>query len=895
MLTNGPAPLRVRGLGPLRAFVGDEEIELGPPKQRATFAALALSAGTTVSRAELIDRVWGETVPATAAGSLHTYVSGLRRALGPVQELLVSDRAGYTLRLGREHVDVTRAEDEAEHARATRDAGAYERALRTWTGGTILAGVPGPFAAQARQRLGTLRVQLLVELAGVAAPDPALTARLLAEIPAHPLDERLRTATMIALHRAGRTAEALTQFEDLRHRLATGLGISPSPGTQAAYAAILAEDGDAARQPADAVPVRPAQLPPDRESFVGRSAELLSIVRPGAGAAGRRRIVLIAGAPGIGKTALAVRAGHLLRDSCPDGQIHLDLRGYDPSRTALTPDAALHELLVSAGARHIPAGQDRRAALWRDLTAGKRMLIILDNARSADQVEDLLPGGGLVIVTSRDRLSRLAVRHDATRVPLGALHPDESLHLLGTAAGAGRVAAEPEAARRLTALCDHSPLAIRIAAERIAPATGPCLDALVARLEDPRCRLDTLRLDDDPRSSVRDVLSWSVTALGTGPARAFRLLGVLPGTSVTRHTAAALFGTTTEQAGSLLDTLSASSLLEQDGDRFTMPELSRAYAAELSRDLGTPQRQAALSRILSWYRATLAVTGDRDRLRWCAEHRADLVALIHAAGQAGQHTAAAELTAGLGDHFRATGRPLEWLDLLRVAMRSAEATGDRAARAVLLHHSGIAYTRLGRHDVAVRQLTRGLELLAGTDHPSYRIGLLCSLTTALREMRAHDAARGPAAEALTLAGAAGTDEHLAAALRNRAELDLARGRRPEAVRNALTGPAHARAARRRTLEAALLVTVGRVRLGLAQRAAAREAFAAARRISRDAGDHLHEGRALFGLARCREPGTGPARQALARLAELDPGGAAEVRAFLAGPGIEPVRRSPAAA
>ncbi|MFI1995891.1 BTAD domain-containing putative transcriptional regulator [Actinoplanes sp. NPDC020271] len=240
--------LRVEGLGPLRAFVDGEEIELGPPKQRAVFAVLALCAGTTVSRAELIDRVWGEAAPKTAAGSLHTYISGLRRALGPAQDLLVGDGAGYSLRISPEHFDVTLAEDRAERARAARDTGGavtpYEEALRDWTSGTLFPGVPGPFVAQTRRRLDDLRVQLLTELAELVAPArlPTMTGRLLAEIPAHPFDERLYAVTMRALHRGGRTGEALGLYGNLRHRLAADLGISPSPIVETVYTDLLTED-----------------------------------------------------------------------------------------------------------------------------------------------------------------------------------------------------------------------------------------------------------------------------------------------------------------------------------------------------------------------------------------------------------------------------------------------------------------------------------------------------------------------------------------------------------------------------------------------------------------------------------------------------------------------------
>jgi DNA-binding SARP family transcriptional activator len=598
----GDDRLRVEGLGPLSAVVGDTKVDLGPPKQRAVFAVLALCTGTTVSRDEMIDRVWGESAPATAAGSLHTYLSGLRRVLGPAQDRLISDRAGYRLRLDREMFDVTRAEDLAARARAGQDLDAYEQALDLWPAGTLFPALPGPFLAQARERLAGLRLQLLIEHAGLARPAMLgeVTERLLAEVPAHPFDERLRCVLMRVLHRGGRNAEALAQYADLRHGLAADLGISPSAATQAVYAEILADDHHA-DGPVTAGRVRPAQLPHDNDAFVGRADELLTLMQNGTGRAGsRRRIVTIVGVGGIGKTSLAVRAGHLLRDSHPDGQIYLNLRGFDPSHAALLPDAALHQLLTSIGARDVPAGREDRIALWRSLVADKRMLVILDNAVSAEQVEDLLPGGDtcFVIVTSRNRLSGLTVRHAARRIQLAALSEPEALNLLGTTVGVGRVRAERKSARRLTELCDRSPFALQIAAEQVVSTAGARIGDLVGQLEDVRHRLDGLQLPDDPLCSVRGVLSWSFDALGPAEARAFRLLGVFPGTSVTRHTAAALFGVDPERADLLLDGLAALSLLEQEGDRFTLHDLVRAYAVELSAGLDQRERQEARARVL---------------------------------------------------------------------------------------------------------------------------------------------------------------------------------------------------------------------------------------------------------------------------------------------------------
>ncbi|GGK95905.1 AfsR/SARP family transcriptional regulator [Mangrovihabitans endophyticus] len=906
--------LRVSALGPLRVFVDGAEIDLGPPKQRAVFAVLALCAGETVSREQLVDRVWGESVPSTAAGSLHTYLSGLRRALGPAQDRLVSTRGGYSLLLQPQMFDVTHAEDLGARARENGTLEAYENALTPWTTETILPGIPGPFAAQARDRLTGLRLHMLIGHAERARSDmlPEVIGRLLAEVPAHPFDERLRGVLMKALHRTGRTAEAVAQFEELRRALASELGISPSPASQEIYATILADDRPSARPRAHG-DLRPAQLPHDNDAFVGRAAELLILLRSAAReTAPRRRIVMISGVGGIGKTTLAVRGGHMLRDSHPDGQVYINLRGFDPSYAALTPEAALHQLLTSAGVRHVPSGREQRAALWRSVLADKRMLLIFDNAASTDQVEDLLPGGDtcFVIVTSRNRLSGLAIRHAARRIPLGALSDEESLTLLTSLIGADRVRIESPSARRLTALCDRSPLALQIAAEQVVSTTGVGIADLVTELEDVQHRLDTLQMSDDPLFSVRGVLSWSFAALDDDAAAAFRRLGIFPGPSLTRRTAAALFGVDMQRAATLLDTLCALCLMERDGDRFTLHDLVRAYAAELSGELPPGERAEALARVLSWYRVSLSTIADRpvgrsmgieppqsdvppvlfhsqsDFVRWCGIEWQNITALIRRASRNGQYGPAWHLTFVLFDYFYTTGRPVEWLELLQVAMRAAEAAGHRVGRAILFNHSSVAHSRLGNNDTAVFHLRRGLELLVEPGDWQHRISLLGNLASTLREAKRYDAARPPAREALELASREGVDYYLAATYDVLCELEAETGRWDEALRQGLPGLMHARRSQSQIIETNLLINVGLARFGLGRHAEAEMTFGEALRISAEAGDRYHEGLALFGLARMGAGNAvvaaGLARRALARFEELDAEDAADVRAFLAG-------------
>jgi tetratricopeptide (TPR) repeat protein len=359
-----------------------------------------------------------------------------------------------------------------------------------------------------------------------------------------------------------------------------------------------------------------------------------------------------------------------------------------------------------------------------------------------------------------------------------------------------------------------------------------------------------------------------------------------------------------EQAAVLLGKLCGLSLVEPDGARFTMHDLVRAYAAELSGGLPPDERGEALARVLSWYRVTLATIGkrtvgrgtpiepphtdvpperfedQRDCLQWCGVEWQNIAALVRRAGRSGQHGAAWHLTYLLFDYFYAAARPLEWLELLRVAKRAAETSGNRVARAMLFNHSSVAHSRLGHNITAVEQLRRGLELLVEPEDWAHRISLLGNLASTLREAKDYAAARLPAVEARELARREGIDYYLAATHDVLCELDAETGRWAEALREGLPGLAYARSSGSQILEANLLINLGLARHGLGQQDAAEETFGEALRLSADTGDRYHEGLALFGLARVGA-GDDFARRALARFEELDAEEAAEVRTFLA--------------
>lgn len=902
MLLSPRDGLKVEVLGPLRAYAGDSELRLGPPKQRATFAILALRTGTVVTRDELVDGLWGASAPPTAVGSLHTYLSGLRRVLtgpsGDPPHPLTSSRRGYALRLDPARLDLTVAERLAAQARESRArqdltsaVAAYDRALAHWHPGSALSGLPGPLAAEHRTWMSELRLSLLLERAEslLSLGRPELVA---AQLPRHaaenPYHERLSALLMTALSRSGRTADALAHYHGLRRRLADDLGIDPTAELRALYESLL-DDHPAGPAPLTVRPIRPAQLPQGVGRFVGRAdavRQVLDVAR--APAPGASRIAMIVGVGGVGKTALAVHCGHQLADAYPDGQLYVNLRGFDPKRPADAPADVLHTLLTSLGAEAIPAAEEARIALWRSLVRDKRLLLVFDNAESADQLDGLLPGGGpsFTLVTSRNRLGGLAVRYSARRVTLSPFSATESLELLSEAIGGARVEEEATTARRLAELCGHLPLALRIVADQASAAPSRIAD-LVADLEDVRRRLDTLEIPGDKLASVRGALSCSYAKLHTEDAHAFRLLGLFPGGSIRPETAAALLDVPEPAATETLRSLAAQNLLEAAGDRYVIHDLTRIYAEEACRGGETAaSRRRSLERVLRLHVRTLSryrtsdepplpftaedgaagrepprLTDRQALVAWCARDWENLGPLVRTAQRIGCHDAAWQLTYLLFDYFCAAGRPQDWADTLRIGLRSAELIGNRRAEAALRNHLGVAHSRLGQHSIAVEQWEHGLRLAEEADDDTLRTSLLGNLAAALREGGDVPAALRHAERALALARRTGSVYHRSFCLDLLCQLHLEQGAFTRSRRYGVPGLAAARRCRDALLEANVLINLGLAERGLGDAAAAERCFQEALALYVPNGDRPHEALALAELAGIRRPaGTGPAQE-----------------------------------
>ena len=832
---DGP-PVRVAVLGPVRAWRGETELELGAPQRRAVLGLLAARANQSVSRDELIDGIWGDALPARSVNALHVHVSRLRAALEPGRahrssgQLLLASGRGYLLRLAPGQLDAELFARRLAAAREYRRAGdlaaaaaSAESALGLWQG-DALDGIPGPWAEIVRARLGEQRltateehIELLLELGRAAEAAGQLTEL----VRAHPLRERFSGQLMLALYRCGRQAEALTVFADARRVLVQELGLEPGQELRGLHARILAADpgldapvtatvsatdtaGATATASADGGaaarerPV-PAQLPADVAAFTGRGVELAELDLLLTGAAGSAEtlaavgrpaisdaaavpIMVLAGTAGVGKTALAVRWARRAAAAFPDGQLYVNLRGYDPG-APVAPADALAGFLRALGlaGEDIPAGEDERAAAYRSLLDGRRVLVVLDNAASVEQARPLLPGSPscLVVVTSRDSLAGLVARHGARRLALDMLPAGDAIGLLRTLIG-DRVDAEPDAAAELAAQCARLPLALRVAAELAAASPGSRLAELAGELAGEQRRLDLLDAGGDERTAVRGVFSWSYRHLPAAAARAFRLIGLHPGPDLDAYAVAALTGgasagaasgggnngesVTATQAKDALALLARAHLVHPVGaGRYGQHDLLRAYARELAAaEDGAGGQLAAMTSLLDYYLGVAASAMDvlvpaerqyRPRLEpistpapelatparardWLDAERAVLVAVaLHAAAH-GWPAHTTRLAAVLYRYLETGGHYADAETVHGRANDAARLLGDRAAEAMALTNLGIISWRQGRYQQSADYHQRSLTASAAIGDRRGEATALANLGT-VHERRGH--------------------------------------------------------------------------------------------------------------------------------------------------------------
>ena len=471
----------------------------------------------------------------------------------------------------------------------------------------------------------------------------------------------------------------------------------------------------------------PQQLPTNLRQFVGREPEidrLTSLLDAGSGN-GTVIITAIDGSAGIGKTSLALHWAHQVKHRFPDGQLHVNLRGFDP-REPMDTGQALHDFLLALGVdpKAVPVALDAKAALYRSLLADRKMLILLDNARTAAHVRPLLPASPhcLVLITSRSRLDGLSVREGAHRIALDFLSPDDATALLAERVDLARLAAEPTVAGELAGLCARLPLALSIVAARAADYPNLPLGALADQLRHTRNRLDALD-HTDIDLSLRAVFSWSIAALSPPAARLFRLLGLHPGPDVDRHACTALIGA---ESRDLLAELTAANLLtEHVPGRYRFHDLLRAYATEQA-ELD-PRRAEAIPRMLDHY-LTLAQQADHNiesyrdgppeittyagAMRWFGTEAAILLALITFAAEHGYRTHAGRLAAAANRYLRRSCRWQDRVNAHRTALAAARTAGDRPSQAAALCDLGPALARLRRYAEALPLLDEAAKLHA---------------------------------------------------------------------------------------------------------------------------------------------------------------------------------------
>lgn len=601
----GATQVRFTLLGPLTVRTDTGTVALGGVRARCVLAGLLLNAGRVTSVDQLVDAAWDTAPPAGARVLVQNRISALRRTFrqaGLPSELITTVGSGYLFQAEDGMVDLDvfeRRVARAEKLAAAEAVAELTAALALWQGPALDGLTTAPIETAANQleerRIRALKQRITLELGLDRHTD--LVSELTGLVGEHPYQEDLRGLLMLALDKSGRQADALQVYRDTRTVFTEQLGIEPSPSLSRLHEAILNDEPGSLGphdwvRAAPAGPPVPRELPPPPVPFIGREDELRMLdtllENPGS-------ITTINGMAGVGKTALALHWAHQMADWFPDGQLYVDLRG------SLRPIDALDLLLGSLGHTDVPTDVGQAAALYRSSLAGRRMLVVLDNARSVDQVRPLLPGspGPVLVITSRDRLSGLKAREGAHRITLDVLEPAESQRFLSLALGPERVRAEPRATNRLAALCGHLPLALSAAAARL---TGErrVID-LVARLRNGD-RLTALTGPDEP-DPVRSALEPSYRALPAQSRRLFRLLGLMPGADITAAGAAALAGLERPAAESSLDQLAAVHLVEEHApDRFRLHKLVRHYATERAvRSDDATERAAAVRRLLDWY------------------------------------------------------------------------------------------------------------------------------------------------------------------------------------------------------------------------------------------------------------------------------------------------------
>ncbi|WP_229399260.1 BTAD domain-containing putative transcriptional regulator [Micromonospora okii] len=742
--------LSVAVLGPLRVRCGSHEIELTSTKQRRILVRLALSAGEVVGREDLIELLWGYQRPPQAQQLLQSHVGRLRRKLRLPDATKVLRLAGdgYRLTLAPQQLDLLRFRRlvalGADEATPELTGSHFAAAALLWRGETDVEALRDhPVSTALRHQYAQLLrswAALTREFGGCEQVLPPL--RELAR--QFELDEPLHAELMMTLSASGRQAEALATYQRIRAALVDQLGIEPSPELRQAHDYALRRHELPAPAPAHR-PV-PQQAPAPPSGFVGRATELGTIGAALAGGGPEEgqvspHIVMLSGAAGVGKTALALKAAHQLRAAYPDGQLYVDLRGG--AGVAVAPIEVLGRFLRALGvpARQVGADEAEASAALRSELADRRMLLVLDNAREAAQVRPLLPGPGHcdVLVTSRWRLPGLA---DATVVDVATLPLPDAVKLISDAAGR-RPPTDPRSTQEVALACGKLPLALRIVAARLANRPAWSADDLARRLRDVNGRLAELSAGD---SSVLASFQLSYQELSEAARRAFRLCALHPGDDFGLDATAEALNLDPVAADAVVcELLDGNMLLQSTAERFRFHDLLGLYAGKLLAAGDPGERDAARGRLHAWYLEHLiaamghvsphavqlpttvtgragAFAGQEQALEWLDREAAGLVALVEQTAEPGQEPVSWQVADQLRGYFLVRRHVDRWLRTAEAGLRAATKAADDAAQAALLISRGQAMWALGRHREAL---------------DDYRAGALLAESCAWREAAAY--------------------------------------------------------------------------------------------------------------------------------------------------------------
>jgi DNA-binding SARP family transcriptional activator/tetratricopeptide (TPR) repeat protein len=822
-------------LGTLEVRQAGELITVRAPRHRALLAALLCKPNQVLGADEVAEAVWDGDPPPAAATTLRSYVMRVRRVLGGVGERIETFPPGYRINL-----DASRELDAAVfsalwgkgHAAARggdwdQVSSGLSAGLSLWRG-TPLQDVPSevlrrdhlPGLAELHVQATELRLEAQFKHGRPAEAIPGLH-NLVIE---HPLRERPHALLMAALAACDRRAEALQVFRDLRSVLDTELGVEPGQELQDLHREILIASGSppaahrAGRPQANAGPNTPApwMLPADISDFTGREAQVSRLLHDlSGGTSGRSPTVVvssIAGMGGIGKTTFAVHVAHLVRRHYLDGQLFANLRGAAPVPAEPGPVLGMFLRQLGVDPALLPVDTDERSALFRSLLAGRRVLIVLDDARDAAQLAPLIPGtaGCAVLATMRNRVVGLP---GTTHLDLDALSRQDSYTFLSAIAGAGRVAAEPDAVSEILAACADLPLAIRLVGARLVSRPTWRIRDLADRLQAARCKkLDELNFGDQGVRASFEVSYGGLSRRDGAPAssaRAFQLLGLWTGKDISLSAAASLLGMECGEAELTLEYLVDMCLAQspQPG-RYSMHDLVRAFAAERAeQELDEPARSAAISRLITWYTLTASAADTilapqrcrvaaepmagvappsrlrsrADAIEWGENEHANLVSASHLSRAADLRPLAWQLPTALWSFFRLQRHLRSLLVTQEAALSSALAARDESAEAMVRNNLAIALLETGRHQDAFEHLNICLSIRSSQDDQAGIASTLNNLGVASMEAGQPDTATEYLLRSLKYREAAGDIRQQADIHANLGNIYLLLGRFPEAI------------------------------------------------------------------------------------------------------------------